>query len=373
MANFFGQLLDNVGTALNLPELGYSEGFGGGKTANTGRITGTQNDLFNTSSSKGLQLANAAYNSKPAATPAAGFLVGGTAASDGSTGGVYGSTSSTGSSGGAGRVATSYDPAALAYYDDQETLARQALDRLNAQRGIGLGNVQNSYNSALNSLLGSNAQAERDAGLTKQRTIDDNVTARANVDQTVARQAQGLRRLLGNSSSAAQYAAPLAVAQQGNKQQGAIQTSFGRNLQNIDIADEDRKRAFGSAQEDLTNQRTQQENALNAGLLQNEAQINEQLSSIALQRAQARGQNYAQARGALTPFNDRVSTLLAQIDQLGANPAITAKNVAFTAPTLDAYNTSGIAVAQGQTPAQAAAGQYANLLNQDDERRRKLF
>jgi len=263
----------------------------------------------------------------------------------------------------------SYDPSVVAYYDDQETAARQALDRLNAQRGIGQGNIAGSYQSALNSLLSSNGQAERDAGITKQRTIDDNVAARSTVDQTVARQAQGLRRLLGNSSSAAQFAAPLAVARQGNQQQGAIQTSFGRNLQNIDIADEDRKRAFGSAQEDLNRQRTAQENQLNAGLLQTEAGLNETLSNIALQKAQARGQNYAQARGVLTPYNDRVSSLLSQIDQLGANPAIAAKNVAFTAPSLDQYNTSGIKVAQGQTPAQQSAGQYFNIFGEDQRKK----
>jgi len=373
---FFGDLVDNVGTALNLPEFGFSEGANGGSSVNTGRIPATVSPLINSAGSKGVQAANNAYATK---NPIPGTFLNPSYSpyvSAAPQGGVLGASTggaTAGRTAGGGTSAASYDPAALAYYNDQETLARQALDRLSAQRGIGLGNVQNSYQSALNQLLGSNAQAERDAGLTKQRTIDDNVTARSNVDQTVARQAQGLRRLLGNSSSAAQYAAPLAVAQQGNKQQGAIQTSFGRNLQNIDIADEDRKKAFGSAQEDLGNQRRQSENQLNAGLLQSEAQINEQLSNIALQRAQARGQNYAQARGQLTPFNDRVSTLLSQIDQLGANPAISARNVNFTAPTLDQYNVQGIDIAQGQTPAQAAAGQYANLLNIDERKKRNIF
>jgi len=351
---FFGDLVDNAATLFNAPELGISEFIAGGKTSNTGRVNYTNNGVIQ--------------------APATG-LGQGTGAPTGQSV-VPTLQSSIGSSGGSGGgVAKTYtDPAALAYYNDQEAQARQALGRLNQQREIGLGNIGSSFNSALNSLLGNNAQAERDAGLTKQRTIDDNVTARANVDQTVARQAQGLRRLLGNSSSAAEYAAPLAVARQGNQQQGAIQTSFGRNLQNIDIADEDRKRQFGSAQEDLNNQRRIQENQLNSGLLNSEATINESLSNIALQRAQAQGQNYAQARGQLTPFNDRINTLLSQIDQLGANPAIAAKNVSFTAPTLDAYNTSGIAVAQGQNPAQQQAGQYANLLNQQDEdRRRKMF
>ena len=355
MANFLGELIASTGKTLGLPELGFSEKFGA--TGSSPQLSQqfadyTANNLFGT----GGTFAPAATSIS--APQAQSFAEPATTASRAVAGGGGG---------------TSYDPAAIAYYNDQEALARQAIDRLNAQRGIGQGNIQKSYQSALDALLGNNSQAERDAGLTKQRTIDDNVTARSTVDQTVARQAQGLRRLLGNSSSAAQYAAPLAVARQGNQQQGAIQTNFGRNLQNIDIADEDRRRAFEGAQGDLTNQRTIQENQLNAGILQNEATIQEQLQNIALQRAQAQGQNYAQARGSLTPFNDRISTLLSQIDQLGANPNIQARNVNFTAPSLENYNTSGIKVAQGQTPAQQAAGQYAGLLQTEDDRRKRLF
>jgi len=368
---FWGDVLDNVGTALNLPEFGYSEGANGGTSVNTGRIAPTVNGLLNSSSSKGVQSVN---NARANNAQNSGNSLGISGIS------LFGNTGQVNDPNNLERNTVdrltgtpTYDQAAIQYYNDQEAQARQAIARLNAQRGIGLGNIQGAYQSAYDTLLGNNAQAERDAGLTRQRTIDDNVTARANVDQTVGRQAQGLRRLLGNSSSAAQFAAPLAVARQGNQQQGAIQTTFGRNLQNIDIADDDRKKAFGSAQEDLTRQRTMQENTLNSGLLNTEAQLNESLSGIALQRAQAQGQNYAQARGALTPYNDRVSSLLSQIDQLGANPSIAARNVNFTAPTLDAYNTSGIAVGQGQNPAQAQAGQYANLLNLEDRKKRNLF
>jgi len=348
--SFLGDLVASVGNKVGAPELGWSERLG-----STGQIPTKQQEIAN-------QIVDPTFSPFTAPVWASNNLFGDMERA----GDAAANQSSQLSAGGA----ASFDPAAIAYYNDQEAQARQAIDRLNAQRGIGQGNIAGAYQSALDNLLGSNSQAERDAGLTKQRTIDDNVAARSNVDQTVSRQAQGLRRLLGNSSSAAQFAAPLAVARQGNQQQGAIQTSFGRNLQNIDIADEDRKKAFGSAQEDLGRQRTVQENQLNAGLLQTEAGLNETLSNIALQRAQAQGQNYAQARGSIAPFNDRVSSLLSQIDQLGANPAIAAKNVAFTAPTLDQYNTSGIKVAQGQTPAQRTAGQYFNIFG--DDQRKKL-
>jgi len=65
MANgFIGNALDAIGTALNLPELGWSEGFAGGATANTGtkQVTNT-GGLFNTGASTGAPIANDAYNS----------------------------------------------------------------------------------------------------------------------------------------------------------------------------------------------------------------------------------------------------------------------------------------------------------------------
>lgn len=372
MANFLGQLLDLAGTAVGAPELGWSENFGGGATANTGRVPITTNNYANSPASRA---SYANYAGQGGVVPVATGLAGGLGGSLGLSG-VLGATSTGTSSGGGttsrvgAAAAPSYDPAALAYYDDQINQANSALGRINTQREVGLGNILGSYNGALNTLTGQNSQAERNAGLTRQRSIDDNVNARAAVDANVSRQSQSLRRLLGNSSSAAQFAAPLAVARQGNQQQGEIQTSYGRNLQNLDIADEDRKRSYEAALSDLNNQRTQSENTLNSGLMQNEAQINETLSGLALQRAQARGQNYTQARGASQGYSDRITNLLNQIDQLGRNPAITAREVAYTAPSLEQYATSPIAAQLGQqSAAQNAAGQYGYLLG--DERRRR--
>jgi hypothetical protein len=303
-------------------------------------------------------------------------LVGNTVGSLNPTFGVNGASTSGGtatravSGGGVGGGA--YDPAAAQYYEDQINQVNAALSRIGAQRDIGRGNILSSYNEALNSLTGQNSQALRDAGITRQRAIDDNVRARADIDANVARQSQSLRRLLGNSSSAANFAAPLAVAQAGNQQQGVVQTAYGRNLQGLDIADEDRRRAYQEAQRDLTRQRTQSESALEAGLLQNEAQLNETLGGLNLQRAQSQGQNYSQARSASLGYTDRVNNILSQIDQLGRNPSIRARQVNYTAPNLEQYSTAPISAALGQqSPANAAAGQYSYLLG--DERRRRMM
>lgn len=285
-----------------------------------------------------------------------------------------GSYSSSVSSSG-GSSASSYDPAALAYYDDQIGQVNSALGRLGNQRNIGNQNINSQYNAALNKLLGQNAAAERDYGTSRQNTIDDNVTARAKVDDTVAKQSAGLRRLLGNSSSAALFAAPLAVARQGNTQLGDIQTAYSRNLGSLDTANEDRKRAFQDNQTDLNNQAQIQRNSLQASLAEKEAQLLDQMSQLQIQKAQANGQTYNAARAATQGNNDRVNALLAQIDSLGLNPSIAAKgDLKFSAPDLAQYQTSDINVTPGATPTQAAAGQFYNLLGLDgDQRKQQLF
>lgn len=280
--------------------------------------------------------------------------------------GPYGGTYSSSGGGSAAGVA---DPAVVAYYEDQINQANSALGRIGNQRTIGNQNINSSYNAALNKLLGQNAAAERDFGTNKQRTIDDNVAARAKVDENVSRQSAGLRRLLGQNSSAAEFAAPLAVARQGNTQLGDIQTTYGRNLQTLDTANEDRKRQFTDSQTDLGNQAQIQRNQLEAGLAEREASLLDELSNLQVQKAQANGQTYAQARSATQANNSRVNSLLAQIDQLGLNPQIAAKSdLKFVAPELSQYSTSDIGVTSGASPAQTAAGQFYNLLGLDDRR-----
>jgi hypothetical protein len=291
------------------------------------------------------------------------------------------SYASGGGSGGGGGGAGGFDPAALAYYDDQEKLAKSGLDRLGKQKGIGYSNIDNSFNAAFNRLLGEKAVATRDYGLSKNRTIEDNRNSRDSIERGVQTQSASLKRLLGSmgagNSSAAEVLAPYAVAKQGNQQLGDVQTRFGRNLQSLDLAKEDTEREFSSQQGDLNLQRSQKRNEFDAGLAQQEAGILEQLSNIALQRQQAKGQNYAQARSAMGNYSDRINALLGRVDSLGkqyASPITRQKSLQFAAPELSNYDTAGISL--GDARPNDALSQVTNpffqLLGNDDERRREL-
>lgn len=352
LGKLLGNTADHVGTFFNLPGFGISEKLAGGNTANTGRIT--EYGGVKTGGGNYVPEYKKVENAPLGASSVATSYNGG------------GNASYAG-----GGTVNTFDPAAMAYYDDQINQANSALGRIGAQRDIGYGNIDNSYNSALNRLMGQNSMAERDFNLNRQRTTDDNVQARARVDQDVSRKSANLRRLLGDDNSAGLFAAPLAVAKQGSQQLGDIQTSYSRNLQNLDIANDDRKRKFDESRGDLDNQRLSNRNNLEAQLKQREAEILDQIGGLNIQKAQARGQNYAQARGTAQGYTDRVNSILSQIDQLGRNPAIATRDINFTAPELAQYNTSDIAFTGG-TPTQQAAGPYWNIISDEQKRRQTL-
>lgn len=273
--------------------------------------------------------------------------------------------------------------AELAYLDDQQNQANAALGRIGDQRNIGNQNIESSYNQSLQGLLNSSSRAKQDYDLTKGRDLEDNRNARASTDRSVARSSTGLQRLLGSqgagSSSAAQILAPFAVARQGTERLGEIQSSFGRNQQNLDLG-------FDRTKEDEKNQRSaldlekiRRGNELEAGLLQNEAGIRGQLSNFDIARAKAQGQDYTQIRGDVQGYNNTINQLLSRIDQLGnqfQNAIGPAKGVTFDTPDLSQYNTGDLSRGrlnpELSAPVQDQVGGYYNLLGLDDEDKRQL-
>lgn len=66
---FLGDLADNIGTALNLPDLGYSEALSGNKASvNTGRVPFTNTNYLNTAASPSNAIVTNAYNASHPAT-----------------------------------------------------------------------------------------------------------------------------------------------------------------------------------------------------------------------------------------------------------------------------------------------------------------
>lgn len=264
-----------------------------------------------------------------------------------------------------------------AYWDDQIAAADQSLGRLGSQRDVGYSNLDNSYTSGLSSLRNSQASAQNQYDTTRNRTVQDNIQTKSSIDDGVRSQLTGLQRLLASrgagAGTAATILAPRAAGLQGNQRRQQVQQTYGRNINDLDNNWRNTSTQFESAFGQLDTDRTNKRNELDANFAQTEADLLNAKSDAALQRAQAGGQTYTQARAARTPYTSRINTLLSQIDSLGKNATFQPKSVSYADPTLQAYNYDQFTSPQmnsGVNPALAGGtGAYWNLLQSDDRKR----
>jgi hypothetical protein len=258
-----------------------------------------------------------------------------------------------------------------AMLDQSSKNVNEQLGRLDNQRSIGYGNIDSNYNSAYNRLLDSKGIADRNFGISKDQTTQDNVLARNNIDSRVRSRSTGLQRLLGNAgsgnSSAALYAAPRAAALEGTQLRQGVDRTYGRNMASIDMSQGDYQRQYNNSLTDLGNQRDQKRNEFSSGIEQTRASLLDQLANIGVQRAQAGGQTYQQAQSARAPYDSQITSLMQAIDNYGKiNPVMQAQVPNFAAPNLAQYNTTQMATPQmvNQNPGTAdIASPYWSLLN----------
>ena len=292
--------------------------------------------------------------------------------------GVLGASTSTPS-----QTNLTVDPTIGQYYDSLQSNVQNQIGRLDPQAQIGSRNILDSYNSAYNKLLGQRSLADRNYQNAKDQTLQDNVTARGNIQQGVGQTANSLQRLLGihgaGSSSAALFAAPFAAARTGAQQSQQVQQAFGRNQQALDTNYGDYSNQYNNSLTDLAHQRDTQQNGLQAGIDQNKASLLAQLANISQQRASAQpGASYADIVAAAQPYQNQINTLGTQIDQLGqqyANPVLQAAPATYQAPSLESYNYSNPSAAQVNTNrpgATSAVDPFLSVLLGGQDRNKQL-
>lgn len=288
----------------------------------------------------------------------------------GNTGGTYNAQA-------AAQAAARND--AILAIEDQMRVNQDALGRLGNQRNIGLSNISNSYNSAINKLTGQKAIAERDYNTQKEETGVDYTNTRADIRGDARNQYNSLRRLLGaagaGASSAYNTLTGYATAQNASKRYGQTQDQYARNQRSMDTAWGDTQRGFKDYETELAEDRRRKENELQAGLSQTEASLNDTLANLAIQRRQAEGADYATARSAAEGYRSRISDLLNAIDNYGrqyANPVLVQKNIKYTPAELAAYQYDAFGTPQAQAgPAAGIARPFLSLLQREDEEERR--
>jgi len=340
---FFGDLLDNVGTALNLPEFGLSEfSNNSAPTANTGRVplspdTGQwvgstySADAYNKAlASKNLSQANAPIGGGGGGSSSIGLNLSGGGGSYGGSGGGGGSTGPTAAD-------------TRAYYDEQINNLNSLLGLTNTQRDAGLANLQGSFDQQTQrqndqrtkTMNGYDAQSVQ-SGQDKQRGVEQ-------VDQFANNSYNSLQRLLqggnaGNSSVGRELIPYLISKGAGQRRQGVFDQA-GKNDQAIASARGDATDQYNMAAEDLGNQRKSQEQTFREGILNKQNELDSQKRTLQMQSAQASGAGYNAARAAgeasQNSINDRMGQLNALFGQY--KPTFTSRAMNLTTPSLGQY------------------------------------
>ena len=127
----------------------------------------------------------------------------------------------------------------IAKYREQERVASEGLGRLDRQRDIWRGNVENNYANQLNDLENSYTQSKGAYEMNKRDSEAQNRAVRSQIMEDANNQTNALRQMFAaggaGDSSAAQIVAPWAVGLEASRNAGSAQDAFARDRRNQDL------------------------------------------------------------------------------------------------------------------------------------------
>ena len=127
----------------------------------------------------------------------------------------------------------------IAKYREQERVAAEGLGRLDRQRDIWRGNVENNYANQLNNLENSYTQSKGAYEMNKRDSEAQNRAVRSQIMEDANNQTNSLRQMFAaggaGDSSAAQIVAPWAVGLEASRNAGSAQDAFARDRRNQDL------------------------------------------------------------------------------------------------------------------------------------------
>ena len=254
----------------------------------------------------------------------------------GNTGGGAG-----GGSGGSG--GTSYDPAAVALYDQAIGQANAGIGRLGSQEGIGIANVEGDFNNNLQRLLSAKNRTQQQYEGNKVTSTQDNLQARSDIDFATGQRANALKRLLGargaGSSSASRVAAPYAAALEGTQQLNDVADTFAKNMGALDKSWGDYNFEWDQNKNDLEAQKVNAINAVKSEVANKRVNLLNTLAQLNTQRQQALGGSAGATVAAAQPYLNQVNDIYGQIDNLGRQfqGRVNVADPTYSAPDLSAY------------------------------------
>lgn len=261
------------------------------------------------------------------------------------------------------RQGGSYDPRAaaeakaradeIAKYREQERVAAEGLGRLDRQRDIWRGNVENNYANQLNDLENSYTQSKGAYEMNKRDSEAQNRAVRSQIMEDANNQTNSLRQMFAaggaGDSSAAQIVAPWAVGLEASRNAGSAQDAFARDRRNQDLELASATNAYNKNKKDWETNRQDALNNVDSQIESSRIDLNNRIMDARQKQKTANGQGLQSAIDQTRDLSNQISNSQNKILDLSKETPKALEKVEFKAPKLSDYseNVQGVKVDSG--------------------------
>lgn len=252
-----------------------------------------------------------------------------------------------------------YDPQAraradeIAKYREQERVASEGLGRLDRQRDIWRGNVENNYANQLNDLENSYTQSKGAYEMNKRDSEAQNRAVRSQIMEDANNQTNSLRQMFAaggaGDSSAAQIVAPWAVGLEASRNAGSAQDAFARDRRNQDLEFASATNAYNKNKKDWETNRQDALNNVDSQIESSRIDLNNRIMDARQKQKTASGQGLQSAIDQTRDLSNQISNSQNKILDLSKETPKALEKVEFKAPKLSDYseNVQGVKVDSG--------------------------
>ena len=241
----------------------------------------------------------------------------------------------------------------IAKYREQERVAAEGLGRLDRQRDIWRGNVENNYANQLNDLENSYTQSKGAYEMNKRDSEAQNRAVRSQIMEDANNQTNSLRQMFAaggaGDSSAAQIVAPWAVGLEASRNAGSAQDAFARDRRNQDLELASATNAYNKNKKDWETNRQDALNNVDSQIESSRIDLNNRIMDARQKQKTANGQGLQSAIDQTRDLSNQISNSQNRILDLSKETPKALEKVEFKAPKLSDYseNVQGVKVDSG--------------------------
>ncbi len=241
----------------------------------------------------------------------------------------------------------------IAKYREQERVASEGLGRLDRQRDIWRGNVENNYANQLNDLENSYTQSKGAYEMNKRDSEAQNRAVRSQIMEDANNQTNSLRQMFAaggaGDSSAAQIVAPWAVGLEASRNAGSAQDAFARDRRNQDLEFASATNAYNKNKKNWETNRQDALNNVDSQIESSRIDLNNRIMDARQKQKTANGQGLQSAIDQTRDLSNQISNSQNKILDLSKETPKALEKVEFKAPKLSDYseNVQGVKVDSG--------------------------